>query len=146
VRWPLALSLFLGTGAATLAADKPNPARRILEEPHTNDVSGIAFLPDGQTLVSSSLDKTIRFWDVATLKRLRVIRHTEKFGPIACSPDGKTLAAQSGDGRVVILYDPQTLAEKQRLRGLAVWVRSLAFSPDSRLLATKEDGAKEVIL
>src|SRR5262249_33185809 len=50
VRWPLALWLVLGTGAATLAADKPNPARRILEVPHTNDVSGIAFLPDGQTL------------------------------------------------------------------------------------------------
>jgi WD40 repeat protein len=137
---------FLGAGAGVFARDKPNPALRTITKPHTNIVVGVAFSPDGKTLVSSSRDKTICFWDVATGKRTRVIRHTDKFGPLAYSPDGKTLAVLSDRDRVVILYDPQTGKEKARLPGFAKFLRSLAFSPDGKLLATKEDGAKEVAL
>src|SRR5262245_43185036 len=112
----LALASFvLDGGAAARAEDKPNPALRLIHEGHTNNVVGIAFTPDGKTLVSSSLDKTIRFWDVSTGKQSQIIRHTEPFGPIACSPDGKTLAALSDRDRVVILYDPETQKEKARL-------------------------------
>jgi WD40 repeat protein len=143
----LALASFaLDGGAAARAADKPNPALRLIEEAHTNSVVGIAFLPDGKALISSSRDKTIRFWDPATGKQSQIIRHTEPFGPIACSPDGKTLAALSDRDRVVILYDPDTQKEKARLTGFTNQVLSLTFSPNGQVLATKEEGAKEVTL
>src|SRR5262249_52342881 len=136
----------LGGGVAARAADKPNPALRLINEGHTNNVVGVAFSPDGKTVLSSSRDKTIRFWDFATGKQSQIIRHTEAFGPIACSPDGKTLAALSDRDRVVILYDPETQKEKARLVGFANRVFSLAFSPDGQVLATKEEGAREVTL
>ena len=33
---------------------------------HEHNVSGLAFLPSGDTLVSCSRDQTIKFWEVAT--------------------------------------------------------------------------------
>src|SRR5262249_14586095 len=38
---------------------------------HTGAVTHVAFSPDGHRMLSSSFDKTIRFWDVATGKELR---------------------------------------------------------------------------
>ena len=32
---------------------------------HTNDVTEVAWSPNGQTLASSSLDGTIRLWDAS---------------------------------------------------------------------------------
>jgi WD40 repeat protein len=32
---------------------------------HTGDVCSLAFCPDGKTLASSSLDNTVRLWNVA---------------------------------------------------------------------------------
>jgi WD40 repeat protein len=139
------LALLALTGVAR-PAGKPNPALRLIKEAHTNHVVGIAFSPDGKTLVSSSRDKTIRFWDVATGKRSRIIRHTEAFGPIAWCPDGKTLAVLSDRDQVVIFYDPETQKEKARLTGFTNRVFSLAFSPDGQILATHEEGTKEAIL
>jgi WD40 repeat protein len=34
---------------------------------HSNYVMSVAFSPDGSTIVSSSLDKTIKVWDAGTL-------------------------------------------------------------------------------
>jgi WD40 repeat protein len=38
---------------------------------HTRDVTSIAFSPDGKRLLSSSLDHTVRIWDIASGKELR---------------------------------------------------------------------------
>jgi WD40 repeat protein len=81
-------AVLLAAPTAALAQGPANPALRTLEKPHTNTVVGIAFSPDGKTLVTSSRDKTIAFWDVATGKRRHVIRHTERFGSLAYSAQG----------------------------------------------------------
>jgi WD40 repeat protein len=149
-KWSLAPALWAASFAvapAALGQGSPNPALRTLAKPHTNTVVGIAFSPDGKTLVTSSRDKTIAFWDVRSGERRHVIRHAERFGPLAYSPDGKTLAVVAGaDGREVILYDPATREEKGKLRGFSAFLRSLAFSPDGKTLATKEDKAAVVTL
>jgi WD40 repeat protein len=49
-------------------------------ENHTNWVRSLVFTPDGQTIVSGSLDETIKFWDVKTgdcLKTLKAPRPYE---------------------------------------------------------------------
>jgi WD40 repeat protein len=38
----------------------------VLQEGHRGEVTGVAFHPDGRTLVSSGVDKTIKVWDSAT--------------------------------------------------------------------------------
>ena len=38
---------------------------------HTGKVTALAFSPDGKTLASGGVDKSVRFWDAATGKEIR---------------------------------------------------------------------------
>jgi WD40 repeat protein len=51
------------------------------------------FFKDGKTLVTSSDDKSTRFWDVVTGKQVRQVNHPAPVGSIALAPDGKMLAS-----------------------------------------------------
>ena len=65
---------------------------------HTSHVKQVLFTQDGEGLITVSVDKTIRFWDVASGEPIRVIRPPVGPGPqgmlyaAAISPDGRTLA------------------------------------------------------
>ena len=68
----------------------------------------MAFGPDGRTLATTSGDRTIKLFDLKTLKELRVFTgHDEQISGIAFSPDGKRLASASSD-QTVRLWDTQT--------------------------------------
>jgi WD40 repeat protein len=63
----------------------------------------IAFAPDGRTLASASMDKTIRLWDVATAKELGRFQSADGgFNALAFSPDGRILVSGSSDTTVTI--------------------------------------------
>ena len=79
--------------------------KRTLTE-HTGDIEGLAFSPDGKTLVSSgSGDGTIRFWDVRTGDQTDMqsldIRIT--FYSVAFNPDEKFFASGYEGGSYSIL-------------------------------------------
>ena len=70
---------------------------------HSGQIDAIAWSPDGQTLVTSGRDKTIRIWNAETGQPIR----SHPIGPafvhsLAFSPDGNTLA--SVDGSTGILF------------------------------------------
>lgn len=70
---------------------------------HKLVVYSVAFSPKGDELASSSNDKTIKLWNVATRNStLTLTGHTGSILAIAFSPDGKRLASGGDDESVRI--------------------------------------------
>jgi WD40 repeat protein len=72
--------------------------RRVHElQGHGDEVTSVAFTPDGKRLVSGSFDRTVILWDLETGKEMRRFRgHTGAVFGVAVSPNGKRLLTCSG--------------------------------------------------
>ena len=114
---------------------------------HMSQIVDIAFTPDGKQLVSASNDKTIRVWDIATGKTVRMIRGESAPGAwgtiyaMALSPDARWLAiggylsdAEPISASVIRLYDFATGKLVKLLTGHKNVVHALSFSPDGKRL------------
>jgi WD40 repeat protein len=96
-------------------------------------------------LASGDIGGTLQLWDVGTWQASRVIQDGTGIFSLAVSPDGKTLATGNRVG-LVKLWETATGREVRQLQGhtLPVWpsggsrgiIRSVAFSPDGRTLAS----------
>jgi RNA polymerase sigma factor (sigma-70 family) len=107
-------------------------------------VSSCVFTPDGMQLIAWCDGNRIYWWDVASAKLLRTVEVAiGNRQAWALSPDGRTLAAiVYGTHEPVSLWDTETGKERCRLQGEGAYTRmGLAFSPDSRTLATDLDKA-----
>ena len=103
---------------------------------HTHIVNGISFSPDGKILASSSLDKTIRLWQMPNGKLLRTLTgHTYTVNGISFSPDGKILASSSSDKTIRLwqMPDGRPLAT---LSCYTYGLNKISFSNDGQLLAS----------
>jgi WD40 repeat protein len=99
---------------------------------HTDDLSALAFSPDGKTLFTAGGDKVVREWDLATNKPKRTFEgHTDGVTSVAVSPDGKTLAS-AGYDQVVRVWDLGTGKELRQFKGHSCFVLFVAFSPDGK--------------
>jgi RNA polymerase sigma factor (sigma-70 family) len=102
-------------------------------------IESVAYSPDGKTLVSTSGDAALRFWDPATGKERR--RLQGKFGRMThagvFSPDGKTLAVAIDGGATVCLLEPSSGREILRVKNPASgWFTCVAFNPDGKTFLT----------
>nr|MDZ8059445.1 ribosome assembly protein 4 [Nostoc sp. EkiNYC01] len=112
---------------------------------HSSAVISVVFSPDGKTLASGSLDKTIKLWDVSTGKAIKTLTgHSSSVLGVVFSPDGKTLASGSSD-KTIKLWDVSTGKAIKTLTGHSSTVYSVVFSPDGKTLASGSDD-KTVIL
>ena len=130
---------------------------------HTDDVTSLAFSPDGSILASGSRDDTIHVWYVNTGELLETFqRHSDDVTSVVFSPDGRTLASGSEDDTIrlwnveleldtgPILWDLETGQQVANTReevnntqqllkifeGHKDKVNSITFSPDGRTLAS----------
>ena len=110
---------------------------------NTGPVSGVAFSPDGSTIVGGYSDGSVLVWDVKTGKRKQtLITEQEWVRSVAFSPDGKTIA--SGGACVegmcpgITLLDTETGKRLKSFGGLYTTL-SLCFSPDGKTLASSGD-------
>ncbi|RKU23919.1 hypothetical protein C6499_17600 [Candidatus Poribacteria bacterium] len=110
---------------------------------NTGPVSGVAFSPDGSTIVSGYASADILVWDVKTGKRKQTLPTKQEWvSSIAFSPDGKAIA--SGGACVegmcpgITLLDTET-GERLKSFGGAYTTLSVCFSPDGKTLASSGD-------
>ena len=88
----------------------------------------IAFSPDGQTLASSSVDRTIRIWDIHSGECLNIFQgHASWVNCIAYSLDGRNLASSGLDG-TVRLWDVEQGHCLKVLQEHTSWVLSVTFT------------------
>jgi WD40 repeat protein len=105
-------------------------------ERHTDEVVGVSFSPDGQTIATASADQTVKLWtmegkelSLSPLKGHEALVHSVSF-----SPDGKTIATASWDETVKLWTSEGKLITTLDEHKLSVY--DVSFSPDGKTIAT----------
>jgi WD40 repeat protein/Flp pilus assembly protein TadD len=112
---------------------------RLLHPLPTDRVGGVAFAADGRRLASASRDRTVRLWEAATGRQIRILTgHRDEVRCVAFGAADKLLASGSYDGTVK-LWDPDTGEVRHTLTGYKGRIESVAFSPDGRWVAAGGD-------
>ena len=97
---------------------------------------GVAFSPDGRTVLAGDRTGRLWMWDAATGEKIREFTgHTDMIWSAAFSPDGRFALSGGGD-RTARLWDVSTGIELRRLAGHTSNVLGVAFSPDGRIIVT----------
>jgi len=117
---------------------------------HVGGVSGFAFSPDGQTLVSlgqgSFGDPNIMLWDISNRYHWQQIgppltNHTEWVTGITFSRDKETMASSDSEGAILLWdvsnWDNPTLLGPPLL-GHNDYIKTVVFSPDKETLASND--------
>lgn len=103
---------------------------------HADEVTAIAFHPDGSTLASGSADGTIRLWDLSSGEPVVVLGGENGWVlALAFTPDGTQLATGTIDGTIQI-WDVEKRTKLDTLAGHKDWISSVAYSSTSNHLAS----------
>lgn len=131
--------------------ESPHPSELMLgldAGGHTGAVYRVLVSGYSNEVISVGLDKTIRFWDLASGEPIRTLHPPVDQGAMgyllsaALSPDGKLLAVGTyraltpdGDHRIHLIALPEGKMVKS-LKGHAHAIYDVAFSPDGKRLAS----------
>ncbi|KAF3065674.1 hypothetical protein CFAM422_009546 [Trichoderma lentiforme] len=104
-------------------------------------VKQVMFMPDGKRIIFTEPLGSIYLWDMIENKEVWVSRGTgddssKGYGDLTISPDGKCIACGDGnDEKNVWLLDTNNGKPLHNAKHFEEAVESVAFSPDSKLLA-----------
>jgi WD40 repeat protein len=118
------------------------PLSEIVISNSGDNVHSVAFSPDGQHIVSSSGDGTIRVWNAMTGETAAgpFTGHTDHVRSVAFSPDGQHIVSGSDDGTIRVWEAMTGEPVAGPFTGHTDWVWSVAFSPDGQhIVSGSED-------
>jgi WD40 repeat protein/serine/threonine protein kinase len=111
---------------------------RLVLEGHAGVVYGLAFSPDGKTLISSGVDHKVIVWDLSTgQQRACWEDFQDDVNCVRFSSDGRLLATGEEDRRVRI-WDVASGRVVQSLSGFSLPVAAVFFAPDDTHLLVSE--------
>jgi len=137
--------LAIGTGGGIIDVNASTPSRAIRTvrlKGHRSWVDSVAWMPDGERLVSGSGDKSVRVWNIEKKKQIAILEgHTEKVRSVSVSSDGRLIASKAADG-TIRLWDTRSWKMVTQLAespGHDYWPPGIAFHPHLPILATTGD-------
>jgi WD40 repeat protein len=119
----------------------PKSAKRYATMGHIDAITSSAIDPSGRYILSSSMDRTLRLWDLNSVDRKTVHSLTNAhILSVSFSPDGK-YAICGGNDNLVRLINIQNGKLVRTLQGHRGAVNSVMFSPGGqRVLSASSDG------
>ncbi len=123
-----------GDAALQAAAGLDYPLRILAG--HEAELWAVTFAPDGQTVLSASVDGTARLWDVASGELVQEFAgHKDEVNSVAFAPDGRTILTGSLD-QTARLWDVKTGQELKQFSEPDGSGVSGTFSPDGQSILT----------
>lgn len=111
---------------------------------HESWIRDIAFLPDGETVVTAGCDDTIIFWPAAEAKPKPIHTVNAHKGWVRClsvSPDGKQVAS-GGNDNLVKLWDTASGKLIRTFAGHSLNVYSTLIHPQGKFLLSGDQGGE----
>ena len=116
-----------------LDAQTLEPRRHLLG--HMDEVTSLAFAPNGKRLVTSSTDGCLRLWDLELEETIAVHHHGWDGAFVTVDATGESFVASAKDGAGMRRW-PCTAPASRVLEGHSSYLYSAVFSQDGSLLAS----------
>ncbi len=102
---------------------------------HRGWPSGISVSPDGALVATGDYDGTVRLWEAASGKLIRVlVGHDASVYDVAFSPDGSLLASTGWQDNTARIWNVKTGMTQRILKNHKDYTNKLAWSPDGKKL------------